>query len=561
MEGLRIPLAVLLLLGMMDALEAGEPARLRVDAPSLPTIAPDGVTPADRLALDPKVVAALLDVLPGESIRLLEWPLAPGLRADVLLTRQDVYASDAIVYRVEGEKWTAVPRSELVFLWGEAENGERTRVVVSADPETRTLHGYASTTDGWVEMRAVEDAPGEYLVAPLRGFLGPLADRPAFTCGEQDLPEAPPFAPSQTEAITTLHKATLAVDTDNEFMLVKFADDTMSATNYIASLFALMTVIYERDLRVRLLQGTTFLRVSTMPDPYNAQSAPGAANITQLAEFRNYWMANYPGVSRAAAMMLSGKQADAYAASGIAYVNSLCSFTSGYSFSQVFKFPGSTASSDTLVVAHENGHNFGSKHTHCYLNPTPIDMCYNQESGCYSGPTSCPAPQTINGVTNVRGTLMSYCHTLAGCSSSTVFHPRTVAILDPIVQSKVGVCVFPVANPKEASPAKNMTARRGSGTAVSVTYTPACGASNHTVHAGSLNTLRTTGIAWSQRFCSLGTSGSLTFDPGSSSVYFVVVGNNGSVEGSYGRGSSGERPPAGTGGACSYTQDLSGTCP
>jgi hypothetical protein len=261
-------------------------------------------------------------------------------------------------------------------------------------------------------------------------------------------------------------------------------------------------------------------------------------------------------------MMLSGKQGSPTSASGIGYVNSLCSTSSGYTFSQVFKYAGSTASSDVKLVAHEVGHNFGSSHTHCYLSPTPIDTCYSGESGCYSGPTSCPAPQTINGVANVRGTLMSYCHLLSGCSSSAVFHPRTVALLDPIVDSKMGVCVFPVAstNPKEASPLGTMTAQRGTGGAVAVTYAPACGATEHTVYAGSLATLRTDGLAWSQRFCSLGASGSLSFTP-VGDVYFVVAGNNGTTEGSYGDASTGERPAAGTGGTCSYVQDLSGTCP
>ena len=68
-----------------------------------------------------------------------------------------------------------------------------------------------------------------------------------------------------------------------------------------------MTVIYERDLEVRFLQGTTTLRVSTSPDPY-AQSGTGSADSAKLTEFKNYWVANYGGVSRAAAMMLSGKQ-------------------------------------------------------------------------------------------------------------------------------------------------------------------------------------------------------------------------------------------------------------
>jgi hypothetical protein len=105
-----------------------------------------------------------------------------------------------------------------------------------------------------------------------------------------------------------------------------------------------------------------------------------------------------------------------------------------------------------------------------------------------------------------------------------------------------------------------MAAQRGAGASVASTYTPACGAIQHTVYAGDLDTLRAGGLAWSQRFCSLGASGSLSFTP-SGNVYFVVAGNNGAIEGSYGRTSTGERPPGGSGGACSYAQDLSGTCP
>jgi hypothetical protein len=305
----------------------------------------------------------------------------------------------------------------------------------------------------------------------------------------------------------------------------------------------------------------TFLRVSSTPDPYE-ESSSGGASGAKLSEFRNYWSAQYDAIPRAATMMLSGKQGSANSASGIAYVDVLCSESFGYSFTQVFKFGGSTASSDLRIVAHENGHNFGSMHTHCYLDPTPIDMCYNTENGCYAGPTSCPASTTINGVTDVRGTLMSYCHMLSGCSAKTVFHPRTVEILSPIVESKVGECIFPMGNPAEASPANDLRVGRAGGSAVSVAYTPACGATDHTVYAGNLATLPTGGISWSQRYCAQGATGTAPFDPGAvTSVYFVVVGNNGTFEGSYGQTSSGERPPAGPGPGCQYTQDLAGRCP
>jgi hypothetical protein len=534
-----------------------------------PAVSPDGVTPAERLSLDPRLIPRFLGVALGESTTVADWPLEPGRRGDVVLTRRDVYAPDAVIHVIDESEPRDAPRSTLAFLFGEVIGDEATRVLVSVDPKAMSLHAFTRTPEGWTEMRLIgSESPNDYLLAPASGFLDPATEHPGFTCDQPVLPEVSPEPAALAEStepgiesVAALRQLTLAVDTDNELMNLKFANDTASATNYIASLFALMTVIYERDLQVRVLQGTTILRPSTTADPY-AQSGTGNADTPKLSEFRDYWVAHYAAVTRAAAMMLSGKQASANSASGIGYVNTLCNASGGYTFSQVFKYAGSTASSDALLVAHEVGHNFGSLHTHCYLDPTPIDTCYSGESGCYSGPTSCPPPQTINGVTNVRGTLMSYCHLLSGCTSSSVFHPRTVAILNPIVASKVGVCVFPVAgtHPKEASPLGNMTAQRGTGASVAVTYTPACGATQHTVYAGDLATLRTSGLAWGQRFCSLGASGSLTFTP-SGNVYFVVAGNNGTTEGSYGRTSTAERPAAASGGACSYVQDLSGTCP
>jgi uncharacterized repeat protein (TIGR01451 family) len=258
--------------------------------------------------------------------------------------------------------------------------------------------------------------------------------------------------------LSTIHTATVAVDTDNELLALKLSDSTASATSYIASLVAGMNVIYERDLFVRLLQGHTILRLSSAADPWTQPGCPawpasctntGGASSAQLSELSSYWASNYAAVPRALTMLLSGKQSSASSASGIAWVNSLCSGSYGYSFSQVFKFAGSTATNDVKLVAHELGHNFGSRHTHCYPTATtPVDSCYSAENGCYSGTTSCPTPFTItpvNGgpVANVTGTLMSYCHILSGCSASPVFHPLTVDVIAPIVDGKVGSCVFP----------------------------------------------------------------------------------------------------------------------
>jgi hypothetical protein len=566
------------LIGCLLPAYAGEkPAALRVAEPGWIVTAPDGVSAVERFALNKGIVDVLHATKAEEEVALADFPVAPGLRSGVRLTRRDVYAPGAVLWRVDGSGMTEIPRSRLAFLSGEADDAPHSRVLAIVDPDEGTMKTFVVTSDGWNVMEPDPGSPGDYVLAPSRALLGDAADRLSRDCGEESLdpvpgspqsftggepPGAPP--PSGATAITALHDATIAVDTDNELMAQKFADSTTAATNYIASLIAFVSVIYERDLLVRTRQGTTYLRVSGAADPW-AQSGTGNADNAKLTEFRSFWAANLGGVSRATTMLLSGKQSSGYSSSGIAYVNALCDKTYGYAFIQVFKFAGSDASSDVMVTAHEIGHNFGSRHTHCYLTPTPIDTCYAGEGSCYSGATSCPAPQTINGVANVRGTLMSYCHTLGGCGLSNVFHPRTMDLLDPIIEAKVGACILPMApppTPREASPAGQLRAQRGAGGSVSVTFAAACGATAHTIYAGSLSTLRAQGIVWSQRYCGLGISGSASFTPASGGQYFVVVGNNGTIEGSYGRASNGtERHAAGPGGACSYTQQLAGTCP
>jgi len=606
-----LPTLLLLAAACASQARASEPA-FRAAGPGWFEQAPDGAGTAERFELSPDIVPLLASREPGDAIRIADWPVAPGVRGIVRLTRHDVYAPAARVLVVGPTGDQPIARSRLAFLWGEADDRKRSRVLAIVDAGSDSLHAFAETDDGWNELRPARDAHGGYVLAAAKALLGDAADRMTRACSLEpllppgrgtrlDLPTAAPAGhedhagglaadvPSFLErlrAATTaagvavdapettpetraallagLRQMTVAFDTDNEFMQQKFANDATAATNYIASLTALMSTVYERDLGLRLLVGTTLLRPSTTTDPW-LQADTGNASSAKITELRTYWAANHAAVARGATMLLSGKQANAYSSSGIGYINALCDKSFGYAFVQVFKFPGSTPSSDLMVSAHELGHVAGSRHSHCYLSPEPIDTCYSGESGCYSGTTTCPAAQTINGVANVRGTLMSYCHVLSGCSSSTVFHPRTVALLAPIVDAKTGACISNVTAsvPKEASPNGSVKAARAAGGGgVTVTYSPACGATSHTAYVGDLTTLRSAGIAWSQRYCNLGTTGTATFNPTGAAVYFVVAGNNGSVEGSYGRGGNGaERPAAGSGGACAYTQQLSGSCP
>jgi hypothetical protein len=451
------------------------------------TVATESVTAGTELVtLARGLAAGLTAVALEEEVRVIGWPVSPGQRDDLRVTRHDVYAPEAKIWAVEGTGIREVPRSRHLFLWGVAER-TAARVLLIVDPDSGDLSGITMTAQGDFEVTPV-GPPGARRHRVRSGKLAPGAAaseaQPAWSCGQSDLPE--PFVldarhagegaarPRSAAAIVSVHTARIAVDTDNELMFDKFANNTTTATDFIAALIAGMSTAYERDLLVRLLQGQTFLRSSTTPDPYHVPCGaavtnctnPSSAGLDVLDEFGDYWLANYTTYfdnepRHALAMMLSGKSLSG--GSGIAWRGTLCNrgqvinigqpvTAGGFSFTQLFNSGSVVHANEIRLVAHELGHNFGSPHTHCYANPP--DHCYAAEAGCYAEVTSCPTPQTINGVANVRGTVMSYCHGLPGCSSSTVFHPASVALLQPEIESHVNACIFP-AVPPPAAPTVN----------------------------------------------------------------------------------------------------------
>jgi hypothetical protein len=369
---------------------------------------------AEIVTFGEELVPGLLQAAEKTTVLVEGWPVGPDERSDVLLTRFDVYAPGAKVIVVEGKEGKLqreIPRSRLAFFSGTAADDPQTTVFAAVDPDSGDVNGFTQTRDAFHEIHPLSHVPAlgakanskGHLVAPAEVFLKERGEQSSWACGQsgapldflQELQEVSermsqsnaPLGSVSEQAITTLHTATIGVDTDNELLQIKFANNTTTATNYIASLIASMTVIYERDALVRLLQGTTYLRPSTTADPYT-QATSGNASAAKLQEFANVWNSTYAAIPRAVAMMLSGKQPSG-GASGIAWVNGLCSKYYGTSFSQIYTTGTSPSSGDILVVAHEIGHNFGSPHTHCYS--TPIDNCYNAESGCFAGTKSCPA--------------------------------------------------------------------------------------------------------------------------------------------------------------------------
>ncbi|UCF67463.1 MAG: proprotein convertase P-domain-containing protein [Acidobacteriota bacterium] len=129
------------------------------------------------------------------------------------------------------------------------------------------------------------------------------------------------------------------------------------------------------------------------------------------------------------------------------------------------------------------------------------------------------------------------------------------------------VCAPPLAangpgeasDPSGAAPALLVTSYDGATEEVTISYAPACDATDHAAYSGALDAVA--GLPWDEVACGLGTTGSATFDPGAESRFFVVVGQHASREGSYGRDSAGnERNEADAVGACDLPLESAG-CP
>jgi hypothetical protein len=360
-------------------------------------VATRGIAGERRLVVDR---AALADLRRRDTAAVAALPIGRGGAVDVALERFTPFAPDARVEVVDTAGTRTIPLPDEAYFRG----------TVAGDPTSRVLL-IAGRTDvhGWVvvggEVHAFgPDARGIHRVYAL-GDVDPAAfPPPAEFCANDLTPEAvaiddgAPAAdvPATADASATLKLADIAIDTDQE-LRAKFGSDA-ATLDYLAALAAAATAIYERDVAVRLR--FSYIRLWATADPWAATS-PGNA----LQEVRSYWNTAANGMAatagpRTVVHFVSGKAVQG----GVAYVNVLCNASYGYGVSQVYgSFDMASPSRiwDVMVFTHEVGHNFGSPHSHCYS--PPLDQCYNAESGCYAGP-----------VVASRGTIMSYCHLLAG---------------------------------------------------------------------------------------------------------------------------------------------------
>jgi len=360
----------------------------------------EGVAGVQKLVLDRATLAALRA---RDSAVVRDFPLGRTRAADLVLARFEPFAPGARVEIVEPGGARALTLPDRVYFRGTVAGEDDSHVLLIA--ARARVHGFVVSRGEVFPFGP--DGRGGHRSYALRDADPTRYPPPGDFCANDLAPEAvriPPAAralaatPPVASTAGTLKQANVAIDTDQE-LRAKFPSDS-AALDYLASLAAAATSIYERDVAVRLRFSYIRLWGAAPPDPWSA-TAPGGA----LGEVRTYWNdpANKMDTTagpRTVVHFVSGKSVQG----GVAYIDVLCNASYGYGVSQVYgSFDLSQPSQiwDALVVTHELGHNFGTPHTHCYS--PPLDKCYANEAGCYSGP-----------VVASRGTVMSYCHLLAG---------------------------------------------------------------------------------------------------------------------------------------------------
>lgn len=435
-------------------------------------------TAAERM-LDRATRNQLSALHPGQTLAIDAFPVGPTQIASIRFERVKIYSDDAHLYLITAAGKKVVPRSDHIFLRGYSTDGGA-RVAMSLNPDGSFAEGSGDGPEGSFALYTkTANGAVTWLIAQKFESTLPSGFQFDFRCGNEnanlaarsggDLAAqlhaaiAVRTAAPQPASASTLRLAIVAVDTDSLFMSRLFANNTTTATNWIAGMFNTMNTMYENDLQVRLLIGTTILRTSSGSDPYTGFS-PGATT-SELDFFANYWRLNEVPVNRAFAILLSGQEpstASSCSASGIAWIDAYCdkgqtfgSDTFGsYSVNQVCTSINidPNGSFNARIVGHEIGHNFGAFHTHCTNTSTgaaptgtnTIDQCHSGEvdngTPCYSGATSCPVASA--------GTIMSYCNfSTSGCASGTQnllqFHATQInQVLLPTIGSHTPACLL-----------------------------------------------------------------------------------------------------------------------
>lgn len=198
-------------------------------------------------------------------------------------------------------------------------------------------------------------------------------------------------------------------------LYVAAGGNLQTLADYISGFFNSVSTIYQNE---NIPFQIAYIAAYTQPDPMS--NAPSTYEMRQIfgAQIQN----NTQGGDITNLLSIRND-----VSGGLAYIRSLCqpynpADSSGSYCVSVIEgnyLPYPNYSWTVTVVAHEMGHNVGSRHTHACVWPRPgggvgpIDTCIiNAENSTFSGfPEACVPIQPVQGCYSpANGTVMSYCH-------------------------------------------------------------------------------------------------------------------------------------------------------
>lgn len=205
----------------------------------------------------------------------------------------------------------------------------------------------------------------------------------------------------------------MALETDYDYLGVKFADDQNAATTYAMQLVSAVGHQFQTQVQTRMSLAYLAL-YTTSDDPWQTPDVGGTA-LQLLEEFRDAWLNDWPVEADAAHLLCAGMNAG-----GVSYLDevgdprwafSVSTYIQGNLNWSNFPFNPSPFNWDFIVVAHETGHLFNADHTHNYC--PPFDECAKGSAwGTCQDETDCSR----------KGTILSYCHTCVGGTNKILLH-------------------------------------------------------------------------------------------------------------------------------------------
>lgn len=191
---------------------------------------------------------------------------------------------------------------------------------------------------------------------------------------------------------------------ETEFDMFQARGSVASVEAYVTALFNQVSTLYQNE---NIITAISEIKVWTTTDPYTSSST---SNL--LSQFQG----NISSFNGDLGQLLTFRNIGGGIVAGF---NGLCNSNpdnslsvSGVYNTSIISYP--TYCWNVMVVTHEFGHLFGSRHTHACVwngNNTAIDGC----SGFTEG--SCGLPSNPSG----GGTIMSYCHQNVGINFSLGF--------------------------------------------------------------------------------------------------------------------------------------------